>query len=299
MVVYLDLLFLFNFAVDGALLLTTAWVSHTKVRAWRVAASAAIGALYVIFMLYPQLSFLFTLGIKFIFSVLMIGTAFGFRPVKRFWRHMGAFYLVNFAAAGSVIGVYYFFLSSSELMDGFLFSMMGVPGTTLIVVTLPLLVWLYLKVFHTARRQTEMLSYMAEVEVCIDDFHYQCTGLIDTGNHLYDPLTKTPVMIMEAGQWKEVLPETWMKRIRQAEVDQIVAALGTEEFAWQDRLRLVPYRGVNRGTQFMLAIKPDRVTVRYNEKRVETQKVLVGLDGGQLSSDGAYQAILHPTLLEA
>jgi stage II sporulation protein GA (sporulation sigma-E factor processing peptidase) len=103
---------------------------------------------------------------------------------------------------------------------------------------------------------------------------------------------------MEASEWKDQLPESWMKRIREAQVEQIVTALGTDEFVWQDRLRLVPYRGVNKGTQFMLALKPDKVVITHNNATIESQKVLIGLDGGKLCSDGSYQAIIHPLLVE-
>jgi stage II sporulation protein GA (sporulation sigma-E factor processing peptidase) len=48
----------------------------------------------------------------------------------------------------------------------------------------------------------------------------------------------------------------------------------------------------------MLAIKPDQVKVRFNEQWITTSKVLVGIDRGRLSSDGSYQAILHPALIE-
>ena len=51
-----------------------------------------------------------------------------------------------------------------------------------------------------------------------------------------------------------------------------LAAIGVEEFIWQDRLRLVPYRGVNRNTQFMLAIKPDKVVINHNDSRLEATK---------------------------
>lgn len=53
--------------------------------------------------------------------------------------------------------------------------------------------------------------------------------------------------------------------------------------------------GVNRNTQFMLAIKPDRVVITTGETQIEAMKVLIGLDGGRLSSDNAYQAIIHPS----
>ncbi|MNY32162.1 Sporulation factor SpoIIGA [compost metagenome] len=106
-------------------------------------------------------------------------------------------------------------------------------------------------------------------------------------------------MVMEVAEWGDVLPEQWLQRIRSADVDQIISGIGVEEFVWQDRLRLVPYRGVNRNTQFMLAIKPDKVVITHNDSQLEATKVLIGLDGGKLCSDGSYQAIIHPALISA
>ena len=77
-----------------------------------------------------------------------------------------------------------------------------------------------------------------------------------------------------------------------------ILELDQEQFEWQNRLRLVPYRGVNKGTAFMLAIKPDRVEVTMDGTTYETTKVLIGLDGRALSSDGKYQAIIHPELVQ-
>jgi stage II sporulation protein GA (sporulation sigma-E factor processing peptidase) len=48
----------------------------------------------------------------------------------------------------------------------------------------------------------------------------------------------------------------------------------------------------------MMAIKPDKVVIVSRQGQIETSKVLVGLRSGRLSSDGAYQAIIHPHLLE-
>ena len=80
--------------------------------------------------------------------------------------------------------------------------------------------------------------------------------------------------------------------------EEQILELDQEQFEWQNRLRLVPYRGVNKGTAFMLAIKPDRVEVTMDGTTYETTKVLIGLDGRALSSDGKYQAIIHPELVQ-
>lgn len=48
----------------------------------------------------------------------------------------------------------------------------------------------------------------------------------------------------------------------------------------------------------MLALKPDMVRVELGGFEYTASKVLIGLDGGTLSGDRAYRAIIHPALTE-
>jgi len=306
MIIYLDLLFLVNFVIDGAVLLTTARVRKIDAPLWRIAASAAIGAFYVVLMLLPPLSFLFTFAVKILFSLIMILAAFGFGSLQHLLVNLGVFYLVNFAAAGGIIGVHYLLQSSRGILGGIAFTGAGGPlfewriGLVFVLAVIGPMLLLYRYLFRSAERRERMLDFLAQVTIRIGDFELHCVGLIDTGNRLYDPLTRTPVMVVEAGLWEPMLPESWMRMIRSSEVEKLVSDMGADaEFAWRDRLRLVPYRGVNRGTQFMLAIKPDRVVIVHNEQTVEADKVLVGMDGGRLCADGSYRAIIHPNLMHA
>ncbi|ANE48945.1 peptidase [Paenibacillus swuensis] len=304
MVVYADLIFLFNLLLDAFLLWATARTRLLKPKGWRIALASGLGASYVVLMFVPMLSFLFTFIAKMVMSVLMLLIAFGYGGAKRFWRNLGAFYCINFAAAGGILGAHYLLQQSSEVMNGIIITQTGLSfeirelGALFIIVFLMISVVLYRVVFSGKRRQDNVAQHLAEVTVTMEEHEFVCTGLIDTGNHLYDPLTRTPVMIMEAAAWADFLPAGWIKRIQNAELDEIINAIGKDEFRYQDRLRLVPYRGVNSGTQFMLALKPDKVVIRTDKHVTEAVKVLIGLDGGQLSSDGAYKAIIHPALME-
>lgn len=302
MIFYADLIFLFNFIIDAILLLTTAWIRQIHVSKWRIVASSLVGASYVVMMFFPPLSFMFTFLVKCLFSFLMIWIAFGFGGLQNFLRNIGVFYVACFVAAGGIFGFYYFFQSSSDVMNGIYFTQTGVHyrfqvGFLFISCMVIVLLWLYRIVFVSVKRRVEMTGFIAEVHIYIEDCHKVCTGLIDTGNQLYDPLTRTPVMVVEVSQWSDLLPPEWLAKIKNFEVDQILSAIGTEQFRWQDRLRLVPYRGVNRGTQFMLALKPDKVVIMHNERQLEVSKVLIALDSGKLCSDGSYQAIIHPALM--
>lgn len=305
MVVYIDLIFMMNLLIDGSLLLVTAWMRKQKVVIWRLMASASLGAAYVLMMFLPELSFLFTFLVKFLFSVFMLWIAFGYGSLQSYLRNMGAFYIVNFATAGGILGFHYLLQNSGEVWSGIWYSASGGLGFSLEIGSLFTLivffiVLLWFKLVMTSRRKLEkMATFYAEVSVTIQDTEIRCMGLIDTGNQLTDPLSRMPVMVMEASLWREHLPHSVGTTWATERADNLILEWTEDEtFRWRDRLRLVPYRGINKGTQFMIALKPDEVKVIMDGYEVRTSRVLIGLDGGTLSSENTYRAIIHPSLTD-
>ncbi|GFN30402.1 sporulation sigma-E factor-processing peptidase [Paenibacillus curdlanolyticus] len=295
--------------IDGSLLLVTAWVRGIRAAWYRIVGASAVGALYVALLFVPSLSFLYTILVKVGISVVMLLIAFGYGGMRPFARTMAAFYAINFIVAGAVLGFYYLIMQqgSNALWRGLQFMDGGVRSELKIgfmFVGSAICVGLYIarSVIVQRREKALIQAHVAKITVTIGERKYECEGLIDTGNQLYDPLTRTPVTIIEASLLEADLPSSWMRRIREAEVDKLVLGdsgeSGEDEFEWQDRLRLVPYRGINRGTQFMLALKPDAVTVQLGDDTITTRRALIGLDGGQLSSDRAYRAVIHPSMAE-
>ncbi|MBY9076972.1 sigma-E processing peptidase SpoIIGA [Paenibacillus sp. HN-1] len=304
MVVYIDLIFAANLLIDAVLLWLTGWMVKMKIRWWRLWLSALVGALYVVMMFVPELSFLYTFLVKFGLSLIMLLTAFGWRSLQSFMRSLGAFYIINFAAAGGVLGVHYLLQSSGDIWNGILYTAAGgyayrlKIGFWFILAVMLAVLGCYKAVLSSRAKREKLETFIGSVRVEIGGVTVCCPGLLDTGNRLYDPLTRTPVMVMEASLWEEYLPPEWKGRISQEGAEQLVLELDGQSYAWHDRLRLVPYRGVNRSASFMLALKPDAVEVTLGGEAFSHRKVLIGLDGGTLSSDGAYRAIIHPELAE-
>ncbi|WP_150266682.1 sigma-E processing peptidase SpoIIGA [Paenibacillus tepidiphilus] len=304
MVVYIDLIFLANLLIDGVLIWLAGWLVKMKVTWWRLLLSALVGALYVVMMFVPELSFLYTFLIKFGLSLLMLLIAFGYRSLQSYLRVLGAFYIINFAAAGGIVGIHYLLQSSGDLWNGILFTATGGQAFRLkiafwfVLAALPLVLMLFKLVQSSRQRRERLETYIGEVYVEIEGVGVTCTGLLDTGNRLSDPLTHIPVMVMEASLWEEHLPASWKGRLNRTGADRLLLETDGQSFAWQDRLRLVPYRGVNRGSAFMLALKPDLVRITLGGESFSSRRALIGLDGGALSGDGAYRAVIHPDLAE-
>lgn len=304
MVVYADLIFLTNLFFDATILMMTAKLRRLQVTRRRLAASALLGAAYAVLTVFPQFAALYTTTAKLAFSLVIVYAAFGYGGLQHFCRNTGAFYVVHFAAAGAMFAFHFLLLSSGEAMRSLLINPSGQTAVAVqsgIWLSAPIFVlslWLLRSVFATAKRTELIETHTAEVSVEIAGERISCKGLIDTGNQLYDPLSRAPVMVMECEQWTGLLPDVWMSCIRDNRTDDIVSLLDKAPDGLRDRIRIVPYRGVNRGTQLMIALKPDKVTVTVRERTIESPKALVALDGGRLSAVGAYQAIVHPMMVE-
>ncbi|WP_035154330.1 sigma-E processing peptidase SpoIIGA [Cohnella thermotolerans] len=306
MTVYVDLVFLTNLAIDGTVLLTTAKARKLRPKRRRIALSAGLGAVYAAAMFLADVPYLYSFGAKVLVSLVMVLCAFGYGGPLRLLRLFATFYLVNFATLGGVLGFSFLLRQSGTPWGGMTFTPDGGllldwhMQLGLFAASFALSVWLFRGASASAERTGRLEALIVDVTVSVGGEKRECRGLVDTGNRLYDPLTRIPVMMMEASLWKDRLPSGWAERLRDEPADRLVAELDAaseEGCAWGDRLRLVPYRSVNGNTRLLLAFKPDSVAVaRSGSPARDYKRVLIGMDGGTLSPDGSYRAIVHPDL---
>lgn len=306
MVVYVDLVFFTNLAVDGIVLLLTAKARRLYPAKAKLVGAAVFGALYAASMFLANIPYAFSFAGKVFVSLIMVLLTFGYGGLMQTLRNVGTFYTVSFATLGGVIGLTYLVQSSGTPWGGVSFMPDGSIALQwqmqlgLFAITFLLSVWLFQGTSETSRKRQNLETLIWDVEVQVEGRSWTVQGLLDTGNRLYEPLTRTPVMILEASVWKDQLPNGWCDRLKGESADRLIAELSandSETFAWSNRLRLIPYRAVNGSPKLMLGVKPDAVILSRSETPpMKTVRVLVGLDGGTLSSDASYRAIVHPDL---
>ncbi|SFB35989.1 stage II sporulation protein GA (sporulation sigma-E factor processing peptidase) [Cohnella sp. OV330] len=306
--VYVDLVFLSNLTIDASILMTTAKVRHLRPRRRRVALSASVGAAYAAAMFVTSVPYLYSFGAKLMISAFMVYLTFGYGGPLKFARTIGSFYLVNFATLGAVIGISSLVKWSGSPWRGIAFTDDGGMvlsfdvQAVMLVLTMGIAIWLYRSEAESRESRKRLEALVVDVNIRIGDREWTCRGLVDTGNRLYDPLTRIPVMILEASLWRDELPKGWADRLRSESADRLIGELEEAEgglSSFRDRYRLVPYRAAGGNSKLMLAVKPDSVTISDaagKEAPCVQRRVLVGLDGGSLSSEGAYRAIVHSDL---
>lgn len=232
----------------------------------------------------------------------MVLSVFGYQRLRVFLIRLLLFYLVSFVLGGGLFGIRYLLESESEILSGIIITHSGGMGGSItwsfLLVGFPFLWFLSGKGLKEIRHKEKKYSYSGEIEAIIGETKISCMGLLDTGNQLYEPITRIPVVIMEVDLFREILPEQLYHVIKeQKDVSSDLSFMQVDEL-WLGRIRIIPYRSVSRGMDLLIALRPDVVMVRMPEGTFETKRILIGLNALQLSSEGDYRAIIHPDIVQ-
>ncbi len=303
-VIYLDKSMLLNFTMDFIILALTARLSGYKAGTGRLTAGSFLGSLYVLVIFLPDMRFLYTMLAKFIASCCIVGLTFYPFKLKKFLVATGYFYAVSFALGGAAYG----FTSLSSGLEGsgdyeVLRNLIQRTGSAVDVFAwgfpLALLFWAVLGRWLWKGLKKTLVQTVFRFPVCIVFGHAEVKleGFVDTGNQLRDPLTKCPVVVVEAKLLLPYLPAQFEQVINGPDLGDLESCLlGTH---WAERLRLVPFTSVGKQDGLMIGFVPDLLEIDTPAGKVQTGKVIVGLYTKELSPDGAYRALLHPDLLPA
>lgn len=293
MVMYADIVFVTNAVIDYMLLVAAGSICRQPMRRRRLLLASCIGATYTVFLFFPPLSFAFTFMAKWLFSCLMLLIAFGWTNAWTMLRLLAALYGASFFIGGGLFAIHYYMEQQSEIINGIVVTHTGIqPAPWLLVLGVPVLFWAVRRGYQALKvsRQTDVQH--VRLEISIFDSAIVCTGFVDTGNRLHDPLSRAPVTITELAVWEDVLPDMLAAQIKAGMPD--ADELSDEAYRWFERIRFVPYRTVSSETSLLVALRPDTVRVYTEEGVYEPEGMLIGLRPGVLSSGGTYQAIVHP-----
>lgn len=300
MAIYIDVIWFLNFWIDLLLLLLTSIFLKRNLVKKRLLFGAFLAASSVFLLLTPLSSIYYHPIFKLLFSCCIVVTTFGFKRFSYFIENLFSFYFVSFICGGGLIALHYFFNSEMAILNGVVTTKstgFGTPVSWFFVILGFPIIWFFSKKrIDKIKLRKLKCDEIVDVELYIIDLHIQLKGLIDNGNQLQDPLTKRPVMIIDMNELKDKFPSELVYQAKNPEV------IGDPAFPtgknWEDKLCIIPYRGIGQKNQFIIGIKPETVVITLETgERLDCQNVIVGLNFTNLSSDGDFQCILHPHML--
>lgn len=286
--IYLDIVLLVNGAMDAFLLVFTAHLLRKRISGLNLFLAVLLGEIPIFFVLF-ELTGLVAVS-RVIIPLLMVGIGLRTRSVGEMAKGLLYFSLL---AAGCG-GIYY-------ALAGWL-GMTGGDGVYLSLKdlwVLPVIALVLIGGYRIwARVQNANLildNILFDTEVSFDNGEsLRVKALLDTGNELRDPLTGTPVMILEERIARKVIPE----KIREFLELPWRDSANPWSYVWNDeelclhKLVFISAKGIN-GQTWLPALRLGKVKIVQGDREWE-QLVTVALVPQVLSAESKFQALLHP-----
>jgi stage II sporulation protein GA (sporulation sigma-E factor processing peptidase) len=298
MVLYFDVVFLINLLMNYLILYFVALVLNLKRVFGRLFLGAILGCLFLLSIVSEKCQVLQSFPIKIIISVIMILVSFRPKSFRDFLKILSFFYVISFMMGGGALAFFYFLnLRQNLITNTLIINNISVPWWILLVSALAL--FLFLKyLWPLLYSILSKDAYLALLTIVIDDKPLEITGLIDTGNDLFDPLSNYPVIIVELDAIKNFFSKDLQVILEKGPEESLVTLGETiANSIWANRFRIIPFESIGKSRGLMIGFKPDIVKIQHNDKVKSTNEAVVGIYQRVLSSEGTYKALLNPVLL--
>ncbi len=244
MVIYADMLLALNWWLDFLLLLGVGRVSHGVTRPWRLVLGALTGALCAGVILLPPLPWWLSLTVKGGGAALMVVVAFGFGGWRAFIRRTLWLFALSAGLAGLSSALYFFVAPTGfYVFNGVVYY--AVPPLLLVMLTV--ICYGIMMLVERAIRHRAPAGQAYWLRLTVDGREAVVRCLYDSGNHLAEPFSGRPVMVVERRAVATLLPVP-------ATVDALPAQ---SDVSW----RLVPFASLG-GEGLLPAFMPTGSAVK-------------------------------------
>ena len=293
-VIYGDVLFCINFVMDFLLLWATAKFGKYATTFSRLCAAAFVGAIYGVGMLIPAWNSAYHIYYKLLFPVLLFGIAFGPLRLKRLVQGVVYFYGIGFAMGGAALGGSALWQQHVPVMTGGSW-WSSLPIGVLVFAGLVALGLGFCGIRYV-KRNWHRQNFLIPADIILNGKKGKLTVLLDTGNELREPLSKTPVLVVEYHTVRHLFP-AHICFLLDKYLAEDVTKIFTEckDGIWTRRMKLIPFQSIGREHGMLLGIQPDQV-VLYGKETVQTKDVIVAISNYSLGKRG-YQGIANTDIL--
>lgn len=290
---YLDLDILINGGMDTLLLILTGRLINLPTRSGRILMGVLLGEIPVVLACYSGLPW--TTLSKWIIPFLMARVAFPMQRMITFFKALVGFWLLSAGLGGFVYALW----GWAQFDHGFDGELLLLALNNLWILPLVALLWCFLQRLWQRWQERNSVLEQSLYDLEIDFGGEECgvlriKALLDTGNHLRDPLTGFPVILLEEEVAATALPDNVRSflTIPWKEQADPWPLLWKVNPSLVQRLVFIPFQAIDRQS-WLLGVRPESVMC-LDKKGSRRIHATVALVRQVLSSEGEYQALLHP-----
>lgn len=294
MIMYIDLVMIENFIMNYIILYTTGKLLNKKIYKRRLIIASLAGSLYVFSICFKLPDIIINLS-KIAFAMLMVAIGFKKQKNRNLVSTTIVYFFVSFIYAGCTLAFVHIakpkviYIVNGVIIGGkYIFEIVAISAMASLILTK-----ISIKLVKLKQRIFKK-EIICDIEVILDEKHVKMKALLDTGNLLKDPVSKSPVVIVYKEKVKQLFDENYFKLL-----DKLIGGdCITYEFINDKRVRMIPYVSVGKNSGIITAYMVDKLKVEYQDETNEIDNVLIGFYNEALSKDDKYSALIGLQILE-
>ena len=295
MTIYIDVVLIENLIMNYIIIYATAIVLKNKKSHLRFFLASLLGAIYTIISYTSALEVYTSIILKILLSIIIVYIAYNPQTMKKMWKDTVIFYLVSFVFGGVAFSLIYIVKPQEVLMKNGLF--LGTyPLKTIALGTIVafILIILTVKIIKTKISKKDMFC---DIEIKINEEVIRTKAMVDTGNLLKEPITNTPVIVVEHTLLyncmpKEILNNT--ENILGGDIEKIPKEIREK---YMSKLKIIPFSSLGKQNGMLIGIKPDYIEIKNEETSIRRENVIVGIYNKSLTNRGEYRALIGIELI--
>ena len=292
MTIYIDVVLIENLIMNYIILLATGLILKIKIKHIRLIIGSLLGAIYTIIGYMGILEIYSSFILKIILSIMIVYIAYYPQTLKKMWKELLFFYLTSFVFGGVAFSLIYIVKPQEIIMKNGLF--LGTyPLKTVILGAIVAFV-IIITAFKIIKNKISKKDLICEITVEIEDKKIITKALIDTGNMLKEPITNTPVVVIEHTLLYDVLPKEILNHLEEIIGGDFKEIPEEIKNKYVSKLKLIPYSSLGKQNGMLLGIKTKKLIIVKGEEKekIEKENIILGIYDKSLTKKGEYRAII-------
>ena len=290
MTIYVDVVLIENLIMNYIILFATGLILKVKIKHVRLILSSLLGAIYSIVAYGGFLKIYSSFILKIILSVIIVYIAYNPQSVKKMCKELLFFYLTSFVFGGAAFALIYIVKPQEILMKNGLF--LGTyPLKTVILAAIVAFV-VIITAFTIIKSKFTKKDMIYEIEVKLDNKIIKTKALIDTGNMLKEPITNTPVVVIEHTLLYECIPKEILNHLEDiigGDFEKIPEKIKDEYIS---KLKLIPFSSLGKQNGMLIGIKAEYLKIIKEEQVEVKENVILGIYDKSLTKKEEYRALM-------
>ena len=135
------------------------------------------------------------------------------------------------------------------------------------------------------------------IKIKLNNVVIKTKAMLDSGNMLKEPISGTPVIVVESTLLEQAIPHEILKNLEKIIGGDFRGINEEIKKEYITKLKLIPYSSLGKQNGMLLGIKPEFIEIEKEEEFEKIENVIIGIYTKSLTKKGEDRALVGIELL--